>query len=67
MFALFIEILQEFQIHPRGTFVDIFWSKGLQLDDKNPKSLSNTKIVILILIYDYNSYLKLSLKKSFKT
>ena len=34
-FSCFLEILEDFQSHLRGTFLDIFWSKGYPLKDKS--------------------------------
>ena len=34
-FSYFLEIPEVFQSHQKGTFLDIFWSKGYHLKDKN--------------------------------
>ena len=37
--------LKEIQIHPRRTFLDIFWSKGSSLKDKNLGYKTNADLI----------------------
>ena len=44
-FSLYLQILEDFQTHLRGTFLDIFWNKGYHLKDRNLSYKSNPNLI----------------------
>ena len=44
-FSLFLQILEDFQTHLRGTFFYIFWNKGYYLKYKNLSYKSNPNLI----------------------